>query len=188
MKRFSDNPREEILTAAKEIALKEGISAINIRSVALKCNISIGTVYNSFATKNDLLFSVVEDFWENAFIDINNCLTTHRNFIEKIEDIYNNLFLYLNQFQENWIEQLSLLKSCEKCFGRKKEHDFFIKVQTMLVRMLSEEKTIKSNIWTDTFTKERLAEFIFNCMLDMLRRKEKDIQFFIETLKRTLDI
>ncbi|QUH30383.1 TetR/AcrR family transcriptional regulator [Vallitalea guaymasensis] len=188
MKKFSDNPKEEILSAAKEIALKEGISAINIRSVAKKCNISIGTVYNSFPTKNDLLFSVVEDFWENAFIDINKCITMEKGFIEKIEDIYNNLFQYLDQFQENWLEQLSLLKSCDKSFGRKREHDFFAKIQTILVKMLAEEKTIKSSIWTDVFTKERLSVFIFDCMLDMLRRKEQDLQFFVETLNRILYI
>lgn len=188
MKKFSNNPKEEILNIAKEIALEEGISAINIRSVALKCNISVGTVYNSFATKNDLLFSVVEDFWEKAFIDINRCLTTDSNFIEKIEELYSSLFLYLNRFQENWLDQLSLLKAKEKSLGKKKEHDFFTKVKNIIVIILSEEKGIQANVWTDTFTKEKLAEFIFNCMLDMLRRREENIQFFIETLKRILNI
>lgn len=188
MIKFSDTPKEVILQAAKEIALEKSISAINMRSVASKCSISVGTVYNSFATKSDLLFAVVEDFWKKAFVDIHYCLKTDKDFIEKIEELYHSLFLYLNRFQENWLEQLSLLKAKEKSLGKQKEHEFFAQAKSMIVQLLSEEEAIQPSVWTATFTKEKLAEFIFNNMLYMLRRREEDIRFFIETLKRILSI
>ncbi|MEG1254785.1 TetR family transcriptional regulator [Clostridium sp.] len=186
MNKFSETPKEVILQAAKEIALEESISAINIRSVASKCKISIGTVYNSFATKSDLLVAVVEDFWRGAFINFHECLHGSKDIFEKIQALYDNLFMYLNQFQENWLEQLSLLKASEKSLGRKKENQFFERICKSIVVLLDSEKTISNETWTETFTKEKLAEFIFSNMLAMLKRGEEDISFFLEGLKRMI--
>ena len=40
------NQKETILSAAKNIAIEQGITKINIRSVAQNSGIAIGTVYN----------------------------------------------------------------------------------------------------------------------------------------------
>ncbi|MEG0308094.1 MAG: TetR family transcriptional regulator [Clostridium sp.] len=186
MNKFSETPREVILQAAKEIAVAESISAISIRSVASKCKISIGTVYNSFETKSDLLVAVVEDFWRDAFVNFDECLQGNKDVFEKIQGLYDNLFRYLNQFQENWLDQLSLLKTSEKSLGRRRENEFFKRIRKSIVALLDSEETISSETWTDTFTKEKLAEFIFTNMLAMLKRGEVDIDFFLEGLKRMI--
>jgi len=175
MNRFSENPREIILKGAKEIALENGIAAINIRAVASRCKISVGTVYNSFSTKSELVLSVIEDFWREAFTDFHTCLMGEKN-----------IFVYLDKFQENWIDQLSLLSSSEKSLGRKKEHEFFKKVSESIVNLLDSEDNISDETWTDNLTKEKVAKFIFSNMLVMLKAKEEDITFFIEALKRII--
>lgn len=186
MDKFSENPREVILEGAKAIALEQGISAINIRAVASRCKISVGTVYNSFSTKGELLVAVVEDFWREAFNDSDKCLRGDKNIFEKIELLYNNLFIYLGKFQENWIEQLSLLSSSGKSLGRKREHEFFEKVRKSIVNLLDSEEIISNETWNNDLTKEGMAKFIFNNMLAMLKAREENITFFIEILKRII--
>lgn len=186
MNKFSENPREVILEGAKEIALEQGVSAINIRAVASRCKISVGTVYNSFSTKSELLVAVVEEFWREAFNDFHKCLEGEKNFFEKIELLYNNLFVYLGKFQENWIEQLSLLSRSEKSLGRKREHEFFEKVRKSIVYLLESEDIISDETWTDNLTKEKMAKFIFSNMLAMLKAREEDITFFMDALKRII--
>ena len=64
------NYREIILSEAKDIAMKEGISNINISCCCLRIvGIAIGTVYNYFPSKGDLLVAIIEDFWEGAFCE-----------------------------------------------------------------------------------------------------------------------
>ncbi len=109
-----------------------------------------------------------------------------KNIFEKIELLYNNIFVYLDKFQENWIDQLSLLSSSEKSLGRKKEHEFFKKVSESIVNLLDSEDNISDETWTDNLTKEKVAKFIFSNMLVMLKAKEEDITFFIEALKRII--
>ncbi|WP_406243725.1 TetR/AcrR family transcriptional regulator [Tissierella carlieri] len=62
MENYNKNYREIILSEAKDIAMKEGISNINIRAVAKNSGIAIGTVYNYFPSKGDLLVAIIEDF------------------------------------------------------------------------------------------------------------------------------
>ena len=47
--------REQILGAAKEIAALEGVAQISIRGVAKACGVSVGSIYNYFPTKSELV-------------------------------------------------------------------------------------------------------------------------------------
>ena len=47
--------KEQILDRAMEIAMEEGIDAVNIRRLAASCQIAIGSVYNYFKDKNAII-------------------------------------------------------------------------------------------------------------------------------------
>lgn len=61
--------KEQILEAAYEIATTKGLGALSIRAVAAACGVAVGTVYNSYPTKSDLVNDVVGRFWQRAFSD-----------------------------------------------------------------------------------------------------------------------
>lgn len=184
MRRYNYNPKEIILASAKEIALEQGITKINIRSVAQKSGISIGTVYNYYATKADLLFAVIEDFWAEAFEKIEFENSNDRDFYEKIQEVYNNLYTYLQNFKENWLDQISLLSTQEKKLGRKKQAKYFAKICNMIISLMDIDKSISDKVWRNGISKEKTAEFIFDNMLLNLKKDESDFGFFIAILKK----
>ena len=47
--------KEEILAASRELIMENGWAAVSIRSVASKCCVSAGTIYNYYDSKADLL-------------------------------------------------------------------------------------------------------------------------------------
>ena len=57
----SATSKEELLAIAKEIAGREGIGNLNIRRLASESGIAIGTVYNYYPSKGDLIGAVMED-------------------------------------------------------------------------------------------------------------------------------
>lgn len=182
----NSNQKEIILSSAKQIALKQGITKINIRSVAQKSGISVGTVYNCYPTKADLLVAVIEDFWSEAFEKINFKTLDGKNFYEKIQEVYRNLYAYLHNFKENWLEQISLLNAQEKKLGRKKEEEYFAKIHAMIISFMDMDENISSKEWEACISKERTAEFIFDNMLLMLKKDESDFEFFIAILKKLI--
>ena len=54
--------RDELLEEAYRIADAQGLSALSIRSLAQACHVSVGTIYNHFASKDQLTTATIELF------------------------------------------------------------------------------------------------------------------------------
>lgn len=180
------NHKEVILSQAKKIAVSDGISKINIRAVAKNSGIAIGTVYNYFPSKGDLLISVVTEFWDEAFTDLEGITSTSSNFFDNLEKIYRVLDDYLHHFKENWLNQLALLKADEKVMARKKEEEYFQKVHDKLILLIDRDPDLQDYPWSEVISKEKMAEFIFDHMLIILKKEKGDLTFFIALLKQIL--
>ena len=59
--------KEEILKTSRELIQQQGWTAINIRSVAAACGVSVGSIYNYFDSKSALVSAVVESIWCEIF-------------------------------------------------------------------------------------------------------------------------
>ena len=59
--------KEDILKASREIASKDGLQSINMRNVAKHCGVAVGSIYNYFPSKADLIIATVEDIWKSFF-------------------------------------------------------------------------------------------------------------------------
>lgn len=178
--------KENILNSAKEIALKQGITKINIRAVAKNSGIAIGSVYNYYPKKDDLLMAVIEDFWTEALSEIDFRNLDGNSFFEKIQKIYDSMYVYFHKFKENWLEQLSLLNEQEKRLGRKKQNEYFSRIYAMIVYLMDEDDNIRSCEWNSLISKERTAEFIFDNMIVLFKKDESNPEILIEVLKKIM--
>ena len=59
--------KEIILEASKKLIREEGLNSINIRSVASACGVSVGSIYNYFDSKSELVAATVESIWSEIF-------------------------------------------------------------------------------------------------------------------------
>ena len=55
--------KEEILKTSRELIQQAGWSAVNIRSVAAACGVSVGSIYNYFDSQAALVGAPVESVW-----------------------------------------------------------------------------------------------------------------------------
>ena len=74
--------RAAILEASRQLIREKGWAAVNIRSVAGACGVSVGSIYNYFNSKADLMAATVESIWcdifhfsdEDAFDSFTECI------------------------------------------------------------------------------------------------------------------
>lgn len=52
--------REDILKASRELIQRQGWQGLSIRAVAAACGVSVGSIYNYFDSKADLVGAAVE--------------------------------------------------------------------------------------------------------------------------------
>ena len=59
--------KEEILKTSRALIQEQGWSAVSIRSVAAACGVSVGSIYNYFDSKAELVSATVESVWREIF-------------------------------------------------------------------------------------------------------------------------
>ena len=178
--------REAILKSAIEIAYRDGIYKLNIRGLASECGISIGSIYNYFPTKDDLVLAVIEEFWKNIF-ERGMC-DHHKNlcFIQFYEQIYMRFFDYLKIFKEDMLNEISFLSKGDKEKEINKESHHFYRMKSIMLYHLEMDEGIRQDIWSSNFTKEKFVDFAFQNMILMLKSKEEDITFFKDVINKLL--
>ena len=82
--------KETILNVSRELIQKQGFPAVNIRAVAKACNISVGSIYNYFNSKTDLIAATVESVWCDIFRFPENMETFH-SFTSCVEWIFDSI-------------------------------------------------------------------------------------------------
>ena len=59
--------KEQILSVCRAIIAEEGVSALSMRAVAERCHVALGSLYNYFPSKDNLLTAAVKSVWEDIF-------------------------------------------------------------------------------------------------------------------------
>lgn len=178
------NLKEHILDSAKILAEKQGISNINMRMVANESGIALGTIYNYFPTKGDIIAAVVADFWKAAFASINLTALRQVDFVTALELIYFELLNYLHTFKENWLEQLTLLKGTDKTISLAKEKEYLLKIHSIILVSLEQNQAVIASYSAEE--RIRLSKFIFETMITMLKKDEQDFSLFKKILNKIL--
>ena len=82
MPKLLENVPEQLLAEARRQIIERGYAKTTIRSVAGACDIAVGTVYNYFPSKEDLIASFVAEDWRQSLAamdrrsggDVRSCL------------------------------------------------------------------------------------------------------------------
>lgn len=98
MPKLLDNVRESILKEGKQLLIEKSYKHFNMRDLSLRCNISVGTLYNNFPTKKDLIISILSNDWNNSIHKMNNINTTFYNLHDKLAYVYHEMNDYLSTY------------------------------------------------------------------------------------------
>ncbi|WP_102398972.1 TetR/AcrR family transcriptional regulator [Haloimpatiens massiliensis] len=186
MARIIKNLREVILDTASDILYNEGYSNLSIRRVAKECDIAVGTIYNYFPTKKDLVVEMMTNFWKEYFFDIETILQSQEGFYQKLKSIFNSLSKFIKRFKDVWLKSDIYSTPDYIESGLKRENIYIDKlilvIQEMLKEQLNDNK-IYNNELLDT---KKMASFIVMNFITMVQMPQFEYEFFESMLKRLL--
>lgn len=70
MPKILNDPKNKILSEMEALLTQEGYSAVTVRSVAARCGVGVGTVYNYFPSKEALLAEYLLTDWRECIAAI----------------------------------------------------------------------------------------------------------------------
>lgn len=102
MPKVIENIRQSILQTAKNTLLSEGYDSLSLRGVARQCNIAVGTIYNYFPSKINLIVAIMLEDWAELTNKIKLSCAHAESAEEGIKSIFDNLREFALKYQEVW--------------------------------------------------------------------------------------
>lgn len=152
--------KEEILLIALEVAKKEGLNHISIRDLAMSCNISIGTIYNYFPSKTELLVEIIESIWLEIFHN-NRCDYENSGFINTVEWFYDSVKQGTKEFPNFLKMHSSAFMNNQIQSGESLMIQYFKHIKMGFKVSFDNDKDIKSEKLDDNLNEEALIDFVF---------------------------
>ena len=177
--------KEEILKTSRELIRRQGWAAVSIRSVAAGCGVSVGSIYNYFDSKTDLIGATVESVWceifhrpedDTVFQDVQACVAWMYQRMAYGCERYPGFFT---------LHSLGFLRE-DKTAGKQRMQQTWQHILAGLRSVLKQDVRIRPDAFTEQFTAEKFADVLFSQMLSALLRQDYDPSAVLEIVRRTL--
>lgn len=175
-----DNPREIILDQARDIVVNEGFGNLTIRRVSKNTGIAVGTIYNYFPTKDDLILQLMEDYWYSYFKEVERVHDSEEDMYKKLQLIFEKLSAFVDTFKEVWVKNVTMGYTEDSLTRKKSFNEKLIrKLQTIL---LAEVEKGKINLTTESYATAKFIMLNFYTMAQMRDFKYEEFEQIIRKL------
>ena len=181
MRKKDQDIQPALLASARRIACEQGVEAISIRNLAADVGVSVGTVYNYYESKQDVLLALTEEYWQGVLEELQLCVTAER-FPDQIAQITTFLRSRMNDCAE--IMMKSLHAYAEP--GKERMAAMQSRLKMALIQRLAADSVVRSGVWDNALTQEAFAGFVLQNLLFLLQDKGSDMEPLLEIIRRTL--
>ncbi|MDD4402054.1 MAG: TetR/AcrR family transcriptional regulator [Desulfitobacteriaceae bacterium] len=136
------DPMVLIQNQARDILYNEGYKDFSIRKIAKASGVSVGTIYNYFSTKEELLVCLMMEYWEKYYDGLEQIDREEKGIFVKIQRMSEELNAFVRTFQQVWLDfnEKGISKSIQQ--NRQEEKNYFTRLICKVEKMLSREPTI----------------------------------------------
>lgn len=183
LSRIIENPKQLILSKAKEILYNQGYHKLNMRALSKLCDIALGTIYNYYPTKKDLVIEMMSDYWEDYLNSVQKIVSSNNDICIKLNNIFNELKVFILNFRQYWLTP-ELYGSPEYVEGGlQKEYVFIERLIAMIEAILIKEQA-NNNIQIKLGTRETASFIIMNfiTIVQMPFFKYESFELFLKEL------
>lgn len=178
--------KQQILDIAFDIACTSGLSGLSVREIASACNVAVGTVYNSFPTKNDLVNDVVGRFWNEALADRMPSAKDGDDFVRFCQELARQLSEALAKFRDDWLTEIAALDAHGIASARKREESCFAHIRKGLAIALDQDPNVVRDRLQGPLAPDKLCAFIWDSMLSSIKRGDDACETLFDLLRRVL--
>lgn len=170
--------KEEIIKNTKLLAQVYEFNDINMRNVAKVNKVSIGTIYNYFDSKDDIIKELIKSMWEDIFsIDIEYSQEyTFKKYFESVLDNIDNTKKAFPKFIQYHSTAFSKTKIDEV---KNLKYDFIERVKNDISEILKSDLAINKEIFDEKLTLDVLTNFVFDIIYMYLYKNDTKKDFII---------
>lgn len=177
--------REEILKNSRILIGQQGWSSVNIRAVAAACGVSVGSIYNYFDSKAELVSATIESIWREIFHGQDD--------MEKMQDTQACILWILERMEYGCKKYPGFLAlhslgftQAEKAEGKRRMEQTWRHIIDGLCSVLKRDEKVRPNAFDSRFTAETFAGILFSLLVSAMLRQDHDPAALLEVTRRTI--
>lgn len=183
MSKIIENPKQLILSRAKEILYNEGYKKLSMRTLSKKCDIALGTIYNYYPTKKELIVEMMTDYWKENFYVLEDIVTSNDTLYIKLNEIFNKLSIFIKTFKEIWLKP-ELYENPDYIENSLEKEDIYIEklVNMIEIILLTEARNNKIKLKLDSYETAKFILMNYITMVQMPIFKYSSFEIFLKEI------
>lgn len=177
--------KEEILRMSREIIQMQGWKSINMRTIAKECDISIGSIYNYFHNKSDLISATVESIWLDIFHFSENT-AVFDYFINCVEWVFERMKEGEARYPGFFAFHSTIFMEDDKENGQQRMTASWQHISEGLYQVLLHDPNVNMDTFDAEFTPHKFIEIIFSLIIAAIIRHDYDCSGIIGMIRRTI--
>lgn len=180
-----DNVKEVLLQTAKDVIRTQGVADFNIRTIAKKAGVSIGTVYNYYPAKSDIVLATMQNLLTECVSVINK--EKYEDLYQEFKHVYFSILGYFRLFQGDVMNDLATLAVSKEKPRSNVEHQHMMILKESFAQIMIHHK---DEINPDVFSKlgiNKVIELILMVFTAHLRKPTQNYEIVDYFLHRMLE-
>lgn len=182
---ISVTSREEILVQCRKIVMEQGISAVNMRSVAAACGAAVGSIYNYFPSKADLIGAAVADVWEDIF-HMPGEAPEFQTFTDAILWLFGSMKKGCVKYPGFFTLHSVSFAAEDKRQGKLLMDLHFSHIKQKLITVLKNDSGVSQDAFGGTLTMEEFTDMVLTLLISMLLQEREDCGPLLEIAGRCI--
>lgn len=177
--------KDAILRVSRELIQTKGWESINIRTLAKECNISVGSIYNYFHSKSDLVAATVESIWCDIF-HFSETEAAMESFLSCVEWAFDSMKRGDEKYPGFFTLHAMSFAGVEKSNGQQMMTQSWKHIQEGLYMVLMRDKDVKKDAFDEEFTPRKFVNLIFSLIIAALLRHDYDCSGISGMIRRVI--
>ncbi|MCF2618030.1 TetR/AcrR family transcriptional regulator [Oscillibacter valericigenes] len=177
--------KEAIMQVCRRIVAEKGLTALNMRLVADECRIALGTLYNYYADKEELVLDTVESIWRDIFHADQQCVADIP-FSDYVEDLYARIRKGAQAYPNFLTGHAISIASSKRGEAKSAMEHTFAHMKAGMLEVLRDDKAVQENTFTASFPQEKFVDFVLDSMLVLLVQGQPDCAVLLEVIRRVI--
>lgn len=179
--------KEDILRACRKIVARGSLKAVNMRTVAAECQIALGTLYNYYSNKDELLIATVESVWGDIFHGNENLLCNDKDsFPEYVNSIFLSLKKGMDEYPNFFVAHSASIATSQRGKAKSIMDQYFVHMKKGMETVLESDLNVNQACFSAAFTRGDFLDFIINHIILLLVEGKEDCRTLIEIIRKII--
>lgn len=177
--------KEEIMEVSRRLVLEKGIASLSMRSLAEACGVAVGSIYNYFPSKADLLSESIGSVWEEIFKPFYE-REAFGSFTECVSVLFETIRDGDKKYPGFFTVHALNFASADRKKGKEAMTRYLAALEGRLADALRQDENIREGVFGEIFSEEVFAGYVFELMLSIFLRKGQSCEALLEMIRQTI--